>query len=112
MKKTSIILLIFFYLMPVIGFSITSYYCGGKLVDISFFINDEGKCDCGSKMGQNNCCKNKTTNIKFKDTQRLLFELSIIACFQPNQSICGFTIKCCDPPGTRTQNQLLKRQLL
>jgi len=69
MKKITVILLLFCYLIPAIGLSVNQHYCGGKLTSVSILISDSHSCPCGKKTMNKDCCKDKTTIIKFKDTQ-------------------------------------------
>ena len=56
-----------FYLVLASGLTLSLHYCGGKLKSVSLFSCNEDGC-CGSKMKSKDCCKNKTTFIKVKDT--------------------------------------------
>ncbi|QQS28964.1 MAG: hypothetical protein IPM47_19355 [Sphingobacteriales bacterium] len=71
MKKIAVILLMFLYLIPAIGVTISTHYCGGKVTSVSFNPFDtKHKCPCGSKKMKKNCCKDETTTFKLEDEQR------------------------------------------
>jgi len=69
MKKIGVIILLFCYLMPAIGLSVTQHYCGGKLVSVSVFSASSPKCSCGKKLMKKDCCEDKIIVLKLKDTQ-------------------------------------------
>jgi len=70
MKKITAILLMIFYLVPALGFSITTHFCGGDLLGVSLNVQDASKCSlCGSEKMSSDCCKTNTTVVKIKDTQ-------------------------------------------
>ena len=69
MKKIGIIFLLFLYLIPTIGFSVTQHYCGGKLSSVSFFTANE-KCACGKKKMKSGCCNNKISNHKLNEVHK------------------------------------------
>ena len=76
MKKLSLIVLAFLYLIPSIGFSVNAHYCGNKLASISLKASD-ATCACGSKKTKKNCCKNKTITVKISDTQQASHQIVI-----------------------------------
>jgi hypothetical protein len=59
------------------GFSITSHYCCGKLIKVSFL---PPKSCCKDDESSKGCCHNETKVFKLKDTQFLKHELQD---FQP-----------------------------
>ncbi|MDZ4747562.1 MAG: hypothetical protein SH808_03690 [Saprospiraceae bacterium] len=69
MKRVIVLLLLFCYMMPAIGVSLTAHYCGGKLASISLFHHDGPGCPCGKMPMKKDCCKDKTTFIKLNDNQ-------------------------------------------
>jgi len=69
-KKASIIALIFLYLIPSIGISVTSHFCRGKLASTSIGFLEANNCACGSKKMKKGCCENKTQLIKLEDDQQ------------------------------------------
>ncbi|HET6243110.1 MAG: hypothetical protein H0V01_07615 [Bacteroidetes bacterium] len=88
MKRIAIILLMFLYLIPAIGVTVAAHYCGGKIASVSINSFDtKHKCPCGSKKMAKDCCKNKTTTIKFDDeqqkTQQVLCNSMKVTDFQP-----------------------------
>ncbi|GIV26411.1 MAG: hypothetical protein KatS3mg027_0225 [Bacteroidia bacterium] len=71
MKKIAVIFLMFLYLIPVIGVTVSAHYCGGKVTSVSFNPFDTThKCPCGSKKMKKDCCKDVTTTIKLDDDQQ------------------------------------------
>lgn len=70
MKKAIVILLLFFYLIPAIGVSISVHYCCGKLASVSLTYDQVGNCACGKKALKRKCCKTKNTIVKLKDVQK------------------------------------------
>ena len=79
MKKITVILLLFCYLIPAIGLSVKQHYCGGKLASVSILFTDSPSCPCGKKPMKKDCCKDKTKVFKLKDTQN--FSKSIVSNF-------------------------------
>ena len=77
MKRVTVILLLFCYLIPSIGLSVTTHYCGGKLASISFLFSNNHKCKCGKKAMKKNCCQDKTTTFKIDDTQNSSKRISL-----------------------------------
>ncbi|MES2592892.1 MAG: hypothetical protein V4608_13495 [Bacteroidota bacterium] len=76
MKKFLLLLSVFLYIVPTVGFSVTAHYCGGKLASISLTASDEQACVCGSKKIKKNCCKNKIVSVKIKDGQQTPTQLN------------------------------------
>lgn len=68
----------FMYLIPTMGISVTMHYCGGKVSSVSI-ISYHSKCSCGKKAMKKDCCKDKTTFLKLKDTQN--FSKSVVSNF-------------------------------
>jgi hypothetical protein len=69
MKKIAVIVLVVFYLIPVVGFSINLHWCGNSLTSVKIgtpFSTQYGSCQKGM---QRSCCKNKSILIKFNDNQ-------------------------------------------
>lgn len=77
MKKIGIVFLLFFYLIPVIGVTVSAHFCGGKLSSISFISTDKHDCPCGSKAMKKNCCEDINTYIKLKNIQQKSLQISI-----------------------------------
>lgn len=77
-KKTGIIILLFFYLIPVVGVTVSAHFCGGKISSISFISTDKHNCPCGSKSMKKNCCKDISAYIKLKNAQHksILFSIN------------------------------------
>jgi len=70
MKKIAIIFLLFLYLIPTIGFSVSAHYCGGKMTSLSLKLVDNHKCPCGSKKMKEGCCKDETKTFNLKNDQQ------------------------------------------
>ena len=70
MKKVVSIILLFLYMIPVIGINASVHYCGGKIASVSFGAEKAQKCACGSKKMKKNCCKDKEFSFKLKDSQQ------------------------------------------
>lgn len=91
MKRITIILLLICYLIPSIGLSVTTHYCGGKLASISILNIKSPTCRCGKKPMKKGCCKDKATILKIKDTQQFSKQVSLSASktftFQPLYSV-------------------------
>lgn len=76
MKRIFLLFLVFVYMLPTIGFSVTTHYCGGKLSTISLFSFGVDCCKCGKKSMKKNCCTNKVTRVKLKDNQSIIKKIS------------------------------------
>ena len=88
MKKIIVIFLMFLYLIPANGVSISAHYCGGKVTSFSFNPFDtKHKCPCGSKKMSKDCCKDETATIKLDDehqkTQQVFCNTIKVSDFQP-----------------------------
>jgi hypothetical protein len=68
MKKSLIILFASFYLIIASGLTVSLHYCGGKLKEISFLNHENDKGCCGKKKMSKNCCKDKITYFKVRDS--------------------------------------------
>ena len=64
-----IIFLLFLYMIPAIGISVSAHYFGGRLASVTLHLPDKDKCVCGNKK-KAGCCKTKTAFIKFKDVHK------------------------------------------
>ncbi|MBP7388750.1 MAG: hypothetical protein KA841_00020 [Chitinophagales bacterium] len=76
MKKLTIIFLLFIYMIPAIGISVTGHYCGGRLVEVTLNLPEDGTCVCGNKK-KSDCCKTKTISIKLKEVHKTNPQLSV-----------------------------------
>lgn len=77
-KKIAIIFLIFLYLVPAIGVTVSAHSCDGKVTSVSFNSFDtKHKCSCGSKKMKKDCCKDQTTTIKIDDKQQ---QTQLVSC--------------------------------
>jgi hypothetical protein len=69
MKIITILLLTFFYLIPVTGFSIDIHWCGNKIKSIGVEKIHKDKCPCGKLMPVG-CCKDTSSFIKLTDNHK------------------------------------------
>ena len=76
MRKLVNILLVVFYLIPVIGFSVDLHKCGKKIRVVSINASHETKCPCGSEMPFG-CCKDFHVSVKLTDNQKTTSQLYI-----------------------------------
>lgn len=88
MKRATVILLMFLYLIPAIGVTVSAHYCGGKITSVSFNPFDtKHKCPCGSKKMKKDCCKDETATIKLDDkqqkAQQAFYKVVKVTDFQP-----------------------------
>ncbi|MFI5221971.1 MAG: hypothetical protein ACHQK8_06585 [Bacteroidia bacterium] len=70
MKRIVTLLLIFFYLVPSIGFSMDLHFCGDKVTGISVSLLHTDKCKCGKKAAAK-CCKEVQVTVKISDSQKI-----------------------------------------
>lgn len=61
LKKVSHIIVALLLLVSTIGMAVSTHYCGGKLVSVSFFKKAETCCNMAG------CCKNENHFYKVKD---------------------------------------------
>ena len=91
MKRVTIFLLLFCYLIPAVGLSVVVHYCSGKLASVSLLLTDNSACSCGKMPMKKSCCKNKVTAFKIRDAHQLSKQLSLssnkIFKFQPQYSV-------------------------
>lgn len=69
MRNFVILFLLFLYMIPAIGISITAHYCGGRLASVSIGISED-KCTCGNKKMKRDCCKTKTAFVKLCEVHK------------------------------------------
>jgi hypothetical protein len=70
MKKIALLLILFLYLVPAIGITVSAHYCGSRITWLSLnFEHQEHKCACGSKKMKTDCCKDEITFIKLDNKQ-------------------------------------------
>ncbi len=69
MKKIAAIFILVMYLVPALGFSMTTHFCGGELASISFYNTTDNTCTCGNEMMSSDCCKNIIMHAEFSDSQ-------------------------------------------
>ncbi len=70
MKRIAVIILMFLYLIPAIGVTVSAHYCGGKISSLSLKFADTHKCACGNKAMKKDCCKDETKTFKLKDSHQ------------------------------------------
>jgi hypothetical protein len=76
LKKVLSILFVLIYLIPTVGIPINAHYCGGKLKSISI-LKFTSKCSCGKKPMKKNCCKNKTSILKIKNSHNFTKNINL-----------------------------------
>ena len=75
MPKLLSALLIFFYMLPAVGFSVDVHWCGKKVKLIAFDSPHEKKCPCSKKMPAG-CCKDIHVSAKLTDNQKAASQLT------------------------------------
>ncbi len=71
MKKLLLLTILFLYLVPSIGITVSAHFCGSNITWISVnFKHDDHKCACGSKKMKTDCCKDEVAFIKLDNEQR------------------------------------------
>jgi len=72
MKKLLLILVLFLYLIPAIGVTVSVHYCKGELARISFGSEQQQEQTCGCKISsvRKKCCENVVLSMKIKDDQQ------------------------------------------
>lgn len=88
MRRGLVIFLLLLYIIPTIGVSVSSHYCGGKLASVSLKLLDMGhKCPCGDKPMKKSCCKDEVKTFKLKSEQQKSSQLALnyfkAIAFQP-----------------------------
>jgi len=111
-KKFAVISLLFLYLLPAIGFSVTEHYCCGKRASVSWWGDGGEKCPCGKQKRKKACCQDKVCTFKLHDSQEQAPQITLAGSKTPllvaetyvTSSICKATqpaiarTKCCHPP--------------
>ena len=64
-------------MIPAIGMTVTEHYCGGRLASVSILQVKSAKCKCDPKKMRKNCCNERTTNFKIKETQNLAKQVDL-----------------------------------
>lgn len=78
MKRITVILLMFLYLIPAIGVTVSAHHCGGKITSVSLKLLDIGhKCPCGKKPMKKSCCKDEMKIFKLKTEQQKAHQFSL-----------------------------------
>lgn len=77
MKKVTLIICLFFYLISTSGLAVNTHYCGGKLSNISIVFESKSKCKCGAKKMNRNCCKDQKHFFKVKDAHKSSADLKL-----------------------------------
>ncbi len=86
MKKLTIIFLLFIYMIPAIGISVTGHYCGGRLVEVTLNLPEDGTCVCGNKK-KTDCCKTKTVSVKLNEVHKSNPQLVVTGLKNPIKQI-------------------------
>ena len=69
MRRFTVILFSFLYLIPAIGVSLDLHKCGKQIKIISVNANHKSKCPCGTDMPFG-CCKDIHLSVKIVDSQK------------------------------------------
>lgn len=64
MKRIITTILFICYLIPCLGVSVRTHYCGGKFTSFSILPSKSVQCCCGKKAMKKGCCENKVTFVK------------------------------------------------
>lgn len=64
LKRAIAIFLLLFFLISNSGVAVGLHWCGGKLTSIEFFSDSDHNCKCGKRPMKQNCCKDKTLQLK------------------------------------------------
>ena len=96
MKKLTIIVLTFIYLIPAIGVSMDVHWCCNRIKIVDINSSHEKKCPCGKKMPPG-CCKDYHFSAKITQIQQSLDQIKIPSCdfitvFSLDNYISLFTI--------------------
>lgn len=70
MKKAILFLVVFLYLVPAVGITVSAHYCSGELSDISFGAADKALCPCGSGIAKKSCCEDVIFSLKLDGQQQ------------------------------------------
>ena len=71
MKKATLSIITFLYIMLSIGFSMDIHYCMGKREGVDFFKVVDGKCGkCGMPEDETGCCSNHHSFYKIVDSHK------------------------------------------
>lgn len=77
MKRITVILLMFLYLIPAVGVTVSAHYCGGKITSVKLKLIDTHKCPCGKKPMKKDCCKDVTKIFKLKNEQQKAHQFTL-----------------------------------
>lgn len=76
MKRIISLIIMVLYLLPAIGMTVSTHYCGGKLADVSLFgSKPKMSCACGATTTKNNvqvnrkCCEQVVYSLKLDNQQ-------------------------------------------
>lgn len=76
MKKITALFLMFLYLIPAIGVTVSAHHCDGKITSVSLKFFDTHKCPCGDKAMKKDCCKDEAKTFKLSNEQQKAQTLS------------------------------------
>ncbi|MGV3613239.1 MAG: HYC_CC_PP family protein [Fluviicola sp.] len=76
MKRIFSLIIMVLYLLPALGMTVSTHYCGGKLADVSLFgSKPKMSCACGAMASKNKvhikkkCCEQVTFSLKLDNQQ-------------------------------------------
>jgi len=76
MKKIFLITILFLYLIPSIGITVSAHFCRGELSGISFGAEKQKRCGCKVGAVRKNCCEDVVLSMKIKDDQQKVAPVS------------------------------------
>lgn len=71
MRRIVAILLFACYLIPCLGLSVSTHYCGGKVTSVSVLSTKNTHCLCGKRAMKKGCCKDKVILVKTSQEQNI-----------------------------------------
>jgi hypothetical protein len=71
MRRIITIMLLVCYLLPCLGMSVSTHYCGGKVTSVSVISSKNTQCPCGKRVMKKGCCKDKVNFVKFSQEQNI-----------------------------------------
>lgn len=71
MRRIVAIILLICYLIPCVGMSVNTHYCGGRVTSVSIISSKSNQCPCGKRMMKKGCCKDKVTFVKLPQEQNI-----------------------------------------
>ncbi|TSJ41312.1 HYC_CC_PP family protein [Fluviicola chungangensis] len=84
MKRILSLIIMVLYLLPALGMTVSTHFCGGRLTDVSLFgSTSKMNCSCGTTIPEKNplvqkkCCEQLTYSLKLGN-QQLKQSVSIV----------------------------------